>query len=241
MTERATAADDEFTDQSRWIMERVFPNRHGGYFVEAGACIGVRGSNTYLLERDRGWTGLCVEPHPGLYAELVKNRRCATVNCCLTTDNEDVEFMVNPELPGTSGIRDTLAPTVKEAFYHQGQQYETIQVPGRPLWELLREYDAPRIIDYFSLDIEGAEYEAMRGFPFDEYTFAALTIERGSKDYLALRRLLLDRGYRLVNVHASDDFWVHHTTPYALGLQEKLRVAARCTVQQSKAALRPRR
>lgn len=241
MAERAAAVDDESTDQSRWVMERVFPDKRGGYFVEAGACVGVRGSNTYLLERDRGWSGLCVEPHPGLYGELVKNRNCATANCCLSNAHEDVEFMVNPELPGTSGIRDTLAPAVKEAFYRDGQPYETIRVPGRPLGGLLREHMAPKVIDYFSLDIEGAEYEAMREFPFDEYRFAALTIERGSKDYLTLRRLLLDRGYRLVNVHASDDFWVHETTPYTFSLHEKLHVAVRCAAQTAKAALRTRR
>ncbi len=232
------AAVDESTPQSQWVIERVFNRKRDGYFIEAGACVGIGGSNTCVLERDYGWRGLCVEPHPDLYAELVKNRQCATANCCLTARDTEVDFLVNPDLPGTSGIQDTLAPNVKGAFYQDDKQYQAIKVPGRPLWDLLREHEAPHTIDYFSLDIEGAEYEAMKDFPFNEYTFAAMTIERGSKDYLKLRALMRENGYRLTIVDAMDDFWVHDSTPYAMGLGDRLQVSARCAVQQIKAALR---
>jgi FkbM family methyltransferase len=231
-------AEVEASPQAQWVIERVFDRKRDGYFVEAGASIGTLGSNTYALERDFGWRGLCVEPHPDSYAELVKNRHCATANCCLTARTMDVDFTMNPEIPGTSGIQETLAPTVKGTFYREDQQYESIKVPGRPLWELLREHDAPRAIDYFSLDIEGAEYEAMKDFPFDEYTFGAMTIERGSKDYLKLRALMKAKGYRLVAVDSMDDFWVHESTSYRMGLGEQAQVGLRCALQQIKAALR---
>lgn len=235
-TERAT--EGEVSRQGQWVIERVFPGKRDGWFVEAGASIGTIGSNTYVLERDHGWRGLCVEPHPDSYAELVKNRTCATVNCCLTSRNMDVDFVMNPEIPGTSGIRETLAPTVKGTFYRKDTEYKAIKVPGRPLWELLREHEAPRTIDYFSLDIEGAEYEAMKDFPFDEFAFGAMTIERGSKDYLKLRALLQAKRYRLVAVDTMDDFWVHESTPYAVGFGDRMQVASRCALQQIKAALR---
>ena len=45
--------------------------KRGGFFVEAGANDGYRQSNTYLLERARGWTGILVEAIPDLA------RRCA--------------------------------------------------------------------------------------------------------------------------------------------------------------------
>jgi len=238
MSDTQTSVRDESTPQSRWVIERVFHHKRDGYFVEAGASVGTISSNTYVLERDYGWRGLCVEPHPDSYVELVKNRRCATVNCCLTAENTAVEFLMNPDIPGTSGIRDTLAPNVKDAFYQEGKQYSAIEVRGRPIWELLRENDAPSTVDYFSLDIEGAEYEAMKDFPFGEFVFAAMTIERGSKDYLKLRALMRKNGYRLAAVEAMDDFWVHLSTPYRVGIAERTQIAARCAVQQVKAALR---
>src|SRR5438270_7132790 len=39
-------------------------DRDDGYFVEAGAHDGFTQSNTYWLERFRGWRGLLVEPMP---------------------------------------------------------------------------------------------------------------------------------------------------------------------------------
>ncbi len=56
---------DEFLDRS------VFKGRKSGFFVEIGAHDGVRFSNSAFLERERGWRGICVEPHPKIFPELV--------------------------------------------------------------------------------------------------------------------------------------------------------------------------
>ena len=45
----------------------------GGFFIEAGANDGFEQSNTYHLERWRGWSGVLVEPIPELYRASVKN------------------------------------------------------------------------------------------------------------------------------------------------------------------------
>ncbi|HVU25132.1 MAG TPA: FkbM family methyltransferase, partial [Opitutus sp.] len=51
----------------------------GGFFVEAGANDGLEQSNTYYLERFRGWRGLLVEGMPELAARCRKNRPRAIV------------------------------------------------------------------------------------------------------------------------------------------------------------------
>ena len=51
---------------------------------------------------------------------------------------------------------------------------------SRSLVSILEEVNAPKIIDYFSLDIEGAEEIVLKNFPFEKYKFLALTIERPS-------------------------------------------------------------
>ena len=108
---------------------------------------------------------------------------------------------------------------VKDVFRRLVRQhYETIPVRGVPLWELLRKHDAPKEIDYLSMDIEGAEHLALKDFPFDEYRFRSLTIERNSAHYRLLRRLLRDNGYRLVANHCIDDFYVHRSLDYHLGV-----------------------
>ena len=53
-----------------------------GFFIEAGANDGLTQSNTYWLERFRGWRGLLVEGLPDLAAACRRNRpRSRTVTC----------------------------------------------------------------------------------------------------------------------------------------------------------------
>src|SRR4051794_30160124 len=66
-------------------LQRYLPER-GGTFVEAGANDGYRQSNTYYLERFKGWTGVLVEPVPALYEQCRKDRpRSQVFNCALVS------------------------------------------------------------------------------------------------------------------------------------------------------------
>ncbi len=57
-----------------------------GFYVEAGAYDGYTESNTYYLERFKGWTGVLVEAIPALYAECVRRRpRSYVANCALVS------------------------------------------------------------------------------------------------------------------------------------------------------------
>ena len=42
--------------------------------------------------------------------------------------------------------------------------------------------NAPKVIDYLSLDVEGAELEVLKNFPFKKYKFLSMKIERPSKE-----------------------------------------------------------
>ena len=65
-----------------------------------------------------------------------------------------------------------------------------------PLQYILQKQGAPKVIDYFSLDVEGAETRVLKYFPFEKWTFLALTIERPTP--LINRILLEDLGYLFV-------------------------------------------
>jgi hypothetical protein len=75
--------------------------------------------------------------------------------------------------------------------------------------DILRRTNAPRHIHYISLDIEGAELEALRGFPFDRHTIGALTIEHNYEEpkRSAIEQLLRERGYQRVRTWQQDDFY----------------------------------
>ena len=190
------------------MISEVFKGKREGYFVDAGAGPdGILNSNTYALETQFGWTGLLVEPHPDRYPKVVENRKSRVESVCLTDRPGEVEFTLNTLLPGTSGLVEEMSEPSRAADGWLDHDFPSIMVQGVPLWDLLERSNAPQTIDYMSLDIEGAEWLALRDFPFDRYRFRCMTIERGGKDYSKVAALLRRHGYRLAKVQGPDDFY----------------------------------
>ena len=58
-----------------------FKGKKNGVFVDIGAHDGITLSNTYVLEKELGWTGICVEPMDHEYKKLTECRNCITCHC----------------------------------------------------------------------------------------------------------------------------------------------------------------
>jgi hypothetical protein len=85
----------------------------------------------------------------------------------------------------------------------------TVHKPARTVRSVLRECEAPPVIDYWSLDTEGSELAILRSFPFDEYSFRVLTVEHNclpARD--EIREFLESRGYRLIKEMGIDDCYI---------------------------------
>jgi len=82
---------------------------------------------------------------------------------------------------------------------------KTIALP-----EILDQLRAPGSIDYFSLDVEGAETLVMNDFPWGRYNFTILTVERPKEE---LKQTLGSHGYHMLRENSGfgDLTWVHET------------------------------
>lgn len=186
--------------QDLWLMEEVFPGRRNGFFVEIGSADGVVLSNTYLLEKRLGWQGICVEANPLLFRELRYNRKnVEKINICVDEILGEVVF-VNNGLLGGIYSRDT------DNNCRFNDETTTI-VKTIPLVDILERYNAPNIIDYLSIDVEGAETRILKSFPFFRYTFLSMSIERPSD---ALQQILFQNGYQLVKIIPFLDYLYIH-------------------------------
>jgi FkbM family methyltransferase len=197
--------------QDRWVVDEVFKGKRDGWFLDLAASDGLNGNNTLVLERDLGWTGLCIEPNPAYFANLQRNRRCAVSSACIDETPGEVEFWPNGELGGiiaedTDNSRAIRAAQLDEAH----AKGEVLRLPTVTLADVLFAHKAPPLIDYFSFDVEGAETRILRTFPFERWRFLAMTVERPTPE---LNSTLFANGYVFVRNVSFDSFYVHESLP----------------------------
>lgn len=187
-----------------------------GFFLDSGASDGIGASNTYVLESAFGWKGICVEPNEAFFARLIKNRSCHCVNCCLYNRDGVVDFV---EASTLGGILEQYHPAhleyAKRSFRLSEDETgkpSTVQKNARTIRSVLRQYNSPNVIDYWSLDTEGSELAILKSFPFDEYSFRVLTVEHNWLPVRNdIRQFLESRGYIMIRDMGIDDCYVHNS------------------------------
>jgi FkbM family methyltransferase len=150
-----------------------------GFFVEAGANDGYAQSNTYWLERFRGWRGILIEPMQELYELCRAERpRAIVVRAALVPESHkaDTVRMRFADLMSTvAGPHEDKARTHFGNVLGWRDPYET-DVPARTLSGILDEVDAPEV-DLLSLDVEGYEPSVMAGLDLDRHAPRWLLVE----------------------------------------------------------------
>jgi FkbM family methyltransferase len=88
---------------------------------------------------------------------------------------------------------------------------KTVELVTATLDEILAKGHSPQYIDYMSIDVEGAEYDALQGLSLDRYQVGTFTIEHNfeAKKREAIRALLEGKGYVRVRVWEVEDWYVH--------------------------------
>ena len=175
-----------------------------GFFVEFGATNGAELSNTLIMERDYGWTGILAEPARGWHAALRSNRKAAIETRCVWKESgHTVEFTET-----ASAVNSAISSFVKTPRKVRGQSYEVQTIS---LNDLLAEHNAPEVVDYISIDTEGSEFDILDAVDFDRWSFRVMTVEHNHEPQRdQVYALLTSKGYTRVcqDVSRFDDWYV---------------------------------
>lgn len=194
-------------NQDLFVLEQMNYKKEG-FFVEFGACNGVDFSNTYLLETEYEWKGILAEPSKIWHTDLLKNRKCSIDKRCVWSRSGETIVFNQTDEPMISTIEQFSYSDFHAEARKTGNRYsvETIS-----LMDLLTTYDAPRVIDYLSIDTEGSEYEILKAFDFGEYEIRAITCEHNfSSEREKIFNLLSSNGYirKMQCVSGTDDWYI---------------------------------
>ncbi|CAB9508223.1 Inherit from NOG: Methyltransferase FkbM [Seminavis robusta] len=219
---RTPAAIQEWYGQAQQdrIVYELLNKKKRGYFLDLAANDARTYSNTFALERHHNWTGLCFEPNPQYWHDL-SYRSCQVVAAVVGRHRmEEVKFRFQTGvLGGIVDDRFDVKTTNDEKLYPNEPPTLKYTVP---LLEILQRYKAPRIIDYLSLDVEGAEEYIMEIFPLEDYQVHVMTIERPSE---RLQTFLKQHGFGMVQkiTRWGETLWAHESFLRAQRQQEQKR------------------
>lgn len=183
--------------------------KKGGFFVEFGACDGVYLSNTFLLEDEFGWSGILAEPARVWHEALAENRHCCIEKRCVwRVSGETIRFNEVDE-GGLSTIDEFSSEDSHRENRKAGQIYE---VESISLMDMLDQYNAPRQIDYLSIDTEGSEFDILDAFDFNKYRFNVITCEHNfTSRRNEIQELLERNGYtrKYESLSLFDDWYIN--------------------------------
>lgn len=182
--------------------------KRGGFFVEFGAADGIAGSNTWLLEKEFGWSGILAEPARVWHEGLSLNRHCSIERRCVWARSGETLAFNEVDNAQLSTI-DLVSPSDDHA--EARRQHSRYDVETISLGEMLENHRAPGTIHYLSVDTEGSEYEILSHFDFSKYEFRVITVEHNYMPVRdSLRALLRSKGYiqKFPQLSLVDDWFV---------------------------------
>lgn len=193
------------TDEDK-LISKYLPEDTGRY-LDIGAGLPIRGSNTYFLYK-RGWSGVVVDPI-SLNIKLSKIFRPRDIRVQTCIGMPETEIFFYEFIPyGYSTIEESVALQLLESGNAKLRSKTIMKVvPASVLAPSMKPSDAT----FLSIDIEGAEYEALNSIDWELTTPRVICVEEweGSEAQGKIAGLLTEKGYELRERTALSAIYVH--------------------------------
>jgi FkbM family methyltransferase len=220
---------------NRWF----FQNNGPGFFIDVGAFDGILGSNTSYFEKYLQWTGIAFEPNPSAFEVLRATRSCRLIQGCAYQHDGRVPFLALSEKDqreGTespprsllsmmldrshggamlSGIPEHMDQVQRTEWAREAMDLkQTLStVPCHRIDTVLNDLGV-KIVDYLSIDVEGAELEVLRGIDFESVQVNVIGVEH-SQRFPEVYDLLTMSGFEYRGLLFFDEIFVHKHPRYS--------------------------
>ncbi|KAL3924227.1 MAG: hypothetical protein SGILL_001173 [Bacillariaceae sp.] len=187
------------------ILLQWFNGLCNGTYVEMGALNGIQFSNSLVFNREFDWSGLLVELAPDDYEKLKINRpKDIAVHAAVCDKRQTIHYLSKRDGKSGSAV-DGIYEFMSESFRHAwwpGISLDTksdqiTEIECVPMNDIL-EQSPYTYYDFYSLDVEGAEFEVVQSIDFEKFSFGVILVEadgHNRRKNLALRTFVESKGY----------------------------------------------
>jgi FkbM family methyltransferase len=195
-TNRYSQHDEEL------IIRDFFQDKRGGFFVDIGAADPIKNSTTYYLEKHLGWRGIAVDALAQYGPDWARLRpKSEFVNNAITDRSDETMTFYQHDWSEVSSLSKEYA-----AQFGGEEKLTPIEVQTVTITDLLDRRGVAKI-NHLTIDIEGAELQALAGFDIQRFKPDLICIEvygRGKVGAKAIRDYMERNGYGIVKEYKSN-------------------------------------
>jgi FkbM family methyltransferase len=154
------------------VLARALRDTEIGFYVDVGAASPDEATVTRHFY-EAGWSGINIEPLPEWAAQLrqVRSRDRTLEVACAEAEGALTLYRIRED-PALS----TLDAEIADSHRRTGLHVEEIRMDVRTLNSILEE-SAPAVIDFLKIDVEGAEYEVLKGLDLGRWRPRVVVVE----------------------------------------------------------------
>lgn len=177
------------------LLDSLCTSRDRGFYVDVGAHHPWRFSNTARLHA-RGWRGINIDPEPGSMAAFRAARpRDINLEVAVAAMAGTRRYFRYSDA-ALNGFEDRTLELAGTPYRTLG----TIEVPVRPLRDILAEHAPAEGVDLLTIDVEGAEEEVLDSNDWTRWQPKVVLLEARAPDLttalaLPVVQSLMARGY----------------------------------------------
>jgi len=196
--------------QDAFVLD-YFNFKKDGVFVDIGAHDGFSFSNTYVLEKNYNWKGICIEPIYLTFQKLEKNRNCIKLNIGISdVDGLEKFSYIEKSSRTLSGMVKEYHLKHLERINELSKKLDSklieIDVPCKTINDVLIEHNTYKV-DYLNIDTEGNEFKILRSLNFEKFSIECMTVENNYNNK-EQRQYILSKGYKLMGRLGGDEVFV---------------------------------
>ena len=135
---------------------------------------GKKASNTFNMDTELGWKGLCVDP----VMHNMEGRTCTQIRKAIVGTGGGGQMDFSTDGSELGGLTASATDAVENQMWSEKVKRMPVKkVDVVDVATLLADAGAPKVVDYMSLDVEGLELEILQNFPHATHCVRTLTVE----------------------------------------------------------------